>query len=366
MVETQLLVVGGGPAGLAAASAAASLGIEVLLADEGLKLGGQLVKQTHKFFGSREHHAGVRGIDIPKLLLENQDRVKILSNTTIIGCYEDGVLTAVTGEDRYFKIKPQRVVFATGASEKFLSFPGNDLPGVYGAGAVQTLMNQFGVIPGKRVLMVGAGNIGVIVSYQLLQAGIPVAAVVEAAPNIGAYLVHASKLARAGVPILTRHTILEAKGTDSVQSAVIAQLDEDWQVIPGTQQELDVDVVCLAVGLSPVLDLLSQIGCRRKYVPELGGDVPVRDKQLKTSIDWIYVAGDAAGVEEASAAMVEGRLAGAAAAAQLGADGAEAGKIIDLCQASLESLRKGPVGAKIRAGIAKLEGGCCKCLNHQA
>ena len=366
MVETQLLVVGGGPAGLSAASAAASLGIEVLLVDEGLKLGGQLVKQTHKFFGSREHHAGVRGIDIPNLLLENQDKIKIMSNTTIIGCYEDGVLTAVTGEDKYFKIKPQRVVFATGASEKFLSFPGNDLPGVYGAGAVQTLMNQYGVIPGKKVLMVGAGNIGIIVSYQLLQAGIPVVAVVEAAPNIGAYLVHASKLARAGVPILTRHTVVAAKGTDCVQSAVIAKLDENWQIIPGSEKEIEVDTVCLAVGLTPVLDLLCQIGCKTKYVPELGGETPIRDKQLKTSIDWIYVAGDSAGVEEASAAMVEGRLAGAAAAAELGADVAEAGKIIASCQESLDSLRRGPVGAKIRAGIAKLEGGCCKCLNHQA
>lgn len=357
MVETQLLVVGGGPAGLAAANAANALGVEVLLVDEGLSLGGQLVKQTHKFFGSREHHAGVRGIDIPKLLLENQAKMKVMTNTTIIGCYEDGVLSAVTGEDEYFKIRPQKVVFATGASEKFLSFPGNDLPGVYGAGAVQTLMNQYGVIPGKRVLMVGAGNIGVIVSYQLLQAGIPVAAVVEGAPSIGAYLVHASKLARAGVPILTRHTIVEAKGNDAVQSAIIAELDDNWQVISGSEKEIEVDVICLAVGLSPVLDLLNQIGCKVRYVPELGGDVPVRDQNLKTSLDWLYVAGDAAGVEEASAAMVEGRLAGAAAAAELGADKEAAGNIVAACRASLDSLRRGPVGAKIRAGIAKLEGG---------
>ncbi|HOC06081.1 MAG: NAD(P)/FAD-dependent oxidoreductase [Bacillota bacterium] len=356
MVTTQLLVVGGGPGGLAAANAAASLGIEVLLVDEGLQLGGQLVKQTHKFFGSREHHAGVRGIDIPDLLMQHQGKITVLSNTAVIGCYEDKVLTAVTGEDKYFKIRPEAVVFATGASEKFLAFPGNDLPGVYGAGAVQTLMNQYGVLPGKSVLMVGAGNIGIIVSYQLLQAGIPVRAVVEAAPNIGAYLVHASKIARAGVPILTRHTIVEASGTNAVESAVIARLDDDWQVIPGSEREIEVDVVCLAVGLSPVLDLLRQVGCKTKYVPELGGEVPLRDSQLKTSIDWIFVAGDAAGVEEASAAMVEGRLAGAAAAAQLGADKGEAANVCAQCQASLDALRRGPVGAKIRAGIAKLEG----------
>lgn len=359
MVETQLLVVGGGPAGLAAANTAASLGMEVLLVDEGISLGGQLVKQTHKFFGSGEHYAGVRGIDIPSLLSleENKDKIRTMSNTTVIGCYEDGVVTALTGEDNYYKIKAERVIFATGAAEKFLAFPGNDLPGVYGAGAVQTLMNQYGVVPGRRVLMVGAGNIGIIVSYQLLQAGIPVAAVVEAAPQIGGYLVHASKLARAGVPILTRHTILEARGEESVNSALIAQLDGNWQVIPGTERELEVDVVCLAVGLSPVVDLLRQAGCATKFVAELGGDVPVRTKLLKTSLDWIYVAGDVAGVEEASAAMVEGRLAGAAAAVELGAEAMAAGKVIAASQASLNSLRSGPVGEKIRSGIEKLEGG---------
>jgi len=358
VVKTQLLVVGGGPAGLAAADTAASLGIQVLLVDEGRSLGGQLVKQTHKFFGSGEHHAGVRGIDIPQLLLkEGQDKITFKLNTTVIGCYQDRVLTALTGEDEYFKISPQAAIFATGASEKFLAFPGNDLPGVYGAGAVQTLMNQYGVLPGNRVLMVGAGNIGIIVSYQLLQAGVQVAAVVEAAPQIGGYLVHASKLARAGVPILTRHTILAARGKEAVESAVIARLDDNWQVVPGSQQELEVDVVCLAVGLSPVVDLLRQAGCRTRYVPELGGDVPVRDSLLRTSQEWIYVAGDVAGVEEASAAMVEGRLAGAAAAKQLGADVAAADEIIARSQASLKALRGGPVGEKIRSGIAKLEGG---------
>jgi sarcosine oxidase subunit alpha len=105
-----------------------------------------------------------------------------------------------------------------------------------------------------------------------------------------------------------------------------------------------------------VVDLVRQAGCETKYVPELGGIVPVRDKLLKTSVDWIYVAGDVAGVEEASAAMVEGRLAGAAAARDLGAEAKSAEAIIVLSQASLASLRGGPVGEKIRAGIARLEG----------
>lgn len=357
MVKTDILVVGGGPAGLAAAVTAAQLGAKVVLADEGHRIGGQLVKQTHKFFGSGEQHAGVRGIDIPQVLWPDRaENIDLHTDTTILGCYEDGVVTALTGEDHYFKIEPKRIIIATGAVEKFLAFPGNDLPGVYGAGAVQTLMNQYGVVPGDRVLMVGAGNIGLIVSYQLLQAGIPVEAVVEAAPAIGGYLVHAAKLARAGVPILTRHTIVEVRGEDAVEAAVIARLDENWQVIPGSEREVAVDVVCLAVGLSPLVELMQLAGCGLKYVAELGGHVPLRDASLRTSIQSIFVAGDAAGVEEASSAMVEGRLAGATAAGDLGADPQRVREITGACRASLASLRGGPVGEKIRAGLSKLEG----------
>ena len=100
-------------------------------------------------------------------------------------------------------IKQKRLLLLRGgASEKFLAFENNDLPGIYGAGAVQTLMNLYGVLPGQEIMMVGSGNIGLIVSYQLLQAGVKVKAIIEAAPTIGGYKVHASKIRRLGNPHL--------------------------------------------------------------------------------------------------------------------------------------------------------------------
>ena len=132
----------------------------------------------------------------------------------------------MVGEERYFKAKPKKVVVATGALEKLIPFLGNDLPGVYGAGAVQTLMNVYGVKPAKRVLMVGAGNIGLIVSYQLLQAGVDVVAIVEFAPKVGGYWVHAAKVRRLGVPIYLRHTVKRAIGESAVEGAVIQAVDE--------------------------------------------------------------------------------------------------------------------------------------------
>lgn len=356
MKETEILIIGGGPAGLSAASAAADLGARVLVLERDGKPGGQLVKQTHKFFGSKQQYAGDRGYQIGNLLIEQcvqNPRVEIWTDTTALGIYEDGVVTAEQ-QGRHLKIKPGKVIVAAGASEKMIPFPNNDLPGVYGAGAVQTLMNVYGIVPGQRVLMVGAGNIGLIVSYQLMQAGVEIAAIIEAAPTIGGYLVHASKVRRAGVPILTSHTIKEAYGENAVQGAIISRLDDNWQPVPGTEQDLKVDVICLAVGLSPLTELCFQAGCRMKYVPELSGHVPVRDEWLETTRPGLYVAGDVSGVEEASSAMVEGRLAGICAAYSLGYGEEQAPRLQREAQAELSELRAGPAGQKTLAGLAKL------------
>lgn len=357
MKRTEIVVVGGGPAGLSAALSALQAGAKVMVIERNDKLGGQLIKQTHMFFGSQNQYASTRGIDIAKILEEQldeyKDRVEILTNAAVIGMYEDGMLTVEHGK-KYLKIKPDRIIVATGASEKFLAFPNNDLPGIYGAGAVQTLMNVYGVKPGNKVLMVGAGNIGLIVSYQLMQAGVEVKAIIDAAPRIGGYLVHASKIRRMGIPILTSHTVKYAHGKDSLEKVTIWQLDDKWQPMPGTEMDIEADVMCISVGLSPLAELLWQIGCDMKFVPELGGHVPLRNKDLETSIKGIYVAGDTAGIEEASSAMVEGRLAGLCAALSLGYEGKDFEAEKNDCLEQLNSLRSGPVGEKILKGLSKV------------
>jgi len=357
MTRQELLVIGGGPAGLSAAIAAADAGAKVLLVDRAPMLGGQLVKQTHKFFGSEKQYAKTRGFDIAKLLiadvLQRSDRIETATGTTAVALYPDRVVTLVKGE-QYRKVAADAVVIAAGASEKFLAFENNDLPGIYGAGAVQTLMNVYGVLPGKRILMIGSGNIGLIVSYQLMQAGVDVAAVVEAAPTIGGYKVHAAKLARLGVPILTSTTILRAEGKEAVEKAVTVGLDACWNPIPGTEQSHDVDAVCVAVGLSPLHQLVSMAGGKTAYIPELGGFAPLLTAEHETTLANVFCAGDAAGIEEASSAMVEGRLAGYAAAKRLGHAHPDYDALVADCHAQLDTLRNGPFGRKTLAGIEKM------------
>ncbi|MBQ9881031.1 MAG: FAD-dependent oxidoreductase [Synergistes sp.] len=347
--KTDILVVGGGAAGLSAAAEAAKCGAEVTVLESDLHLGGQLVKQTHKFFGSKDEHAGTRGYKIADIILDEikacGDRVKAFTNTSAVGYYKnDGVVTVMHGEDEYYKLQPKKIIMATGAQERIIPFPNNDIPGVYGAGAVQTLMNVYGVVPGKRVLMIGAGNIGLIVSYQLMQAGVEIAAVLEALPKIGGYWVHAAKIRRLGVPILLRHTIKAALGTDKVDGAVIQDIDS------GELSHVECDVICLAVGLTPTNEMLWQAGCEMRYVPQLCGHVPLRDPKLRTSHPDIWIAGDAAGIEEASAAMVEGRIAGLAAAESLNLK-VDSSKF-DEYHDRLAALRRGETGEKIRSGLA--------------
>ena len=355
MKETELLIIGSGPAGLCAAISAARSGARVLVLERTFRPGGQLIKQTHMFFGSESQYASHRGVDIAEILLKNAreygSNIEIMLNATAVGFYEDNVVTVLKDEKEYFKIKAKSIICATGAYEKSLAFPNNDLPGIYGAGAVQTLMNVYGVRPGDRVLMVGAGNIGVIVSYQLLQAGIEVVAVLDAAPRIGAYLVHASKLARMGVPILTSHTVKEAIGTDHLEAAVVCEVDDRFRPIPGTEKRYDVDVLCISVGLSPLNELLAMRGAAMKYVPQLSGSVPMRTESCETSIPGIFVAGDASGIEEASSAMAEGYLAGLCAAASLGYVPSDFEERRREYLHQLEGLRSGPVGDRIRAGM---------------
>lgn len=362
-LHADVLVVGAGPAGVSAAIEAAEQGARVVLVDENPRLGGQLIKQTHKFFGSREERAGTRGIAIATELEEaasrlvQEEQMTTLLNTSVIGYYggnDSHELAAVDKMARVlYLLRARTVILACGAQENMLAFPGNDLPGVYGAGGVQTLMNVYGIRPGRRVLMVGAGNVGLIVSYQLLQAGVVVDRVVEALPRIGGYHVHAAKLRRHGVPIYTSHSIKEVYGRDRVEGAIVVRLDNHWQPVEGSEEDVPCDTVCLAVGLTPSTQLLFQAGVKRAHIPEAGGHVALHNSVMETSVPGIYVAGDVSGIEEASTAMIEGKIAGLAAAIRLGMveDGQE---VLASYQSTLQSLREGPFGTKARTAKEKI------------
>jgi len=300
-ISVPVLVIGGGPAGLSAAIELGKRDIETLLVDDKQRLGGKLVLQTHRFFGSiNAVYAGTRGIDIATKLekqLAAYNSVRVWRNSSALAVFSDGKVGILWDGDRYVLVTPQALLVAAGAREKSLAFKGNTLPGVYGAGAFQTLVNRDLVLAAERLFIVGGGNVGLIAGYHALQAGIEVVGLVEALPQCGGYKVHRDKLARMGVPIYTSHTVVSANGQESVESVTIAQVNDRFQPLPGTERSFECDTLLIAVGLDPVNEFYH--------------------KALEFGLT-AFAAGDAEEIAEASAAMFSGKIKGLEIARTLG------------------------------------------------
>ncbi|MFZ3079491.1 MAG: FAD-dependent oxidoreductase [Bellilinea sp.] len=304
--KVQVLIIGGGPAGLSAAIELGRRGVQVLLVDDKHRLGGKLVLQTHRFFGSAKAvYAGTRGIDIATRLendLRVHSSVEIWLNSTCLAVFSDKKVGILKEGRDYAVIEPEVLLVASGAREKFLAFNGNALPGVYGAGAFQTLVNRDLVRPAEKLFIVGGGNVGLIAGYHALQADIQVVGLVEALPECGGYKVHKDKLARMGVPIYTSHTILSANGDGKVESVTIAQVGSDFKPITGTEKSFECDSILIAVGLDPVNEFY------------------LKAKQYGLNC---FVGGDAEEIAEASAAIFSGKIRGMEIACALGVETAE-------------------------------------------
>jgi len=301
-IETEVLIIGGGPAGCNAAVELGKLGVKTLIVDDKSELGGKLTLQTHTFFGSIEDcYAGTRGIEIANILrneLDSYSSVDVMLDTTAVGVFYDKVV-GLYRDGEYYLVKPRAVLVACGAREKTIAFPGNDLPGVYGAGAFQTLLNRDLVRPTERLFIVGGGNVGLIAGYHAVQAGIKVVGLVEALPRCGGYKVHLDKLKRLGVPVYTSHTVVKAEGTEQLERIVIAKINKDFKPITGTEKVFDVDTLLIAVGLSPINELYEKL-------VEFGVEA--------------YRAGDSEEISEASAAIFSGKITGRRIARSLGYD----------------------------------------------
>ncbi len=291
-IETDVLIIGGGPAGLSASIQLNDNKIDTILIDDKDMLGGKLVLQTHKFFGSvKDSYAGMRGMDIGQMLandVEQSEYIKVWKNSTGLYVFDDKKV-GILKDGVYKLVTPKIILNAAGAREKFLRFKGNSLSGVYGAGAFQTLVNRDLVKPTEKLFIIGGGNVGIIAGYHALQAGINVVGLAEALPACGGYKVHEDKLKRLGVPIYTSHSIVSANGNESVSSVTIAEVDKNFQTVEGTNKTYECDTVLIAVGLESVAEFT--------------------DEAKQAGIK-VIAAGDASENAEASSAMFNGQIAG--------------------------------------------------------
>ena len=241
--KTQVAIIGAGPAGLACREQLNTFGITNLVIDNNSRIGGQFNMQTHQFFffEKEKKFGGMRGFDIAKTLAGDNPE-GILLNSTVWDILEGGrvaVKNIVTGEVSY--VDAEHLVVATGAVPFMPAFENDDVPGVYTAAVFQKMMNQEHTLLGKRVLTVGAGNIGYLTSYQGMQAGATIKAIIEAMPREGGFPVQANRVRRLGIPIMTGYTLVRAipnADYTGITGAVIAKC-ENFKAIPGTEQVID-------------------------------------------------------------------------------------------------------------------------------
>jgi D-hydroxyproline dehydrogenase subunit alpha len=357
-IRADVAVVGAGPAGMAAALAAADLGCRVVLADSSAAMGGQIYRQP----ASAGAGAGAHAVSapMPRRLRRaaTHGRIHHLPETTVwhAGAPPPGRQAAAGGSGTAARaefvlrlagaagragagnavpdlLRARAVVVATGAAEIAVPFPGWDLPGVTTAGATQALLKAHGVVIGQRVLVTGSGPLLLPAAAGLAAAGVQVVAVLEATPagpaaaragrlipypgKVREAVGYAAVLARHRVPVLTGRAVIACHGTHRVQRATISRLTRDWRPIPGTAREVAVDAVHVSFGFCPALELPRLLGCADLPQPGRPAATVWHDADLATSVPGVFAAGETTGVGGADVAELEGYIAGAAAARYL-------------------------------------------------
>ena len=336
MERAEVVVVGAGPAGLAAAALLGEHGADVLVVDEQRAAGGQIWRRPQ---------AGLEGVPPPGraavAAAERAPGVRWALETSVWAVFglaapldgfaggpDDGIAVGLDGPGGIRRVAAERVLLATGAYDLPVAFPGWTLPGVMGAGAVQAFVKSQSLLPGRRFVLAGAHPLLVTIADQLLTAGGEVAllafagrrpSAVEAAAALPAVPGNVQRLAastrslqrlrRAGVPVELGRLVVRAEGDAGLEAVVVAAVDEGWAVLPGSERRIGCDVLALGYGFVPSIELARQAGCACSWDAAAGGWIVQHDRWLRTSRRAVFAAGELTGVAGAEQALEEGRLA---------------------------------------------------------
>ena len=313
MREYELVIIGGGPAGLAAAVAAHKAGVtDILILERDNELGGILNQCIHNGFGLHTFKEELTGPEYADRFIQQAKELNIpyKLNTMVLDLAPDKTVTAMNREDGLFQIKPKAVVLAMGCRERprgALNIPGFRPAGIYTAGTAQRLVNMEGYLPGRKCVILGSGDIGLIMARRMTLEGAEVKVVAELMPYSGGLKRNIVQcLDDYGIPLKLSHTVVDIKGRERVEAIVIAQVDEKLRPIPGTEIEYECDTLLLSCGLLPENELSRAAGV--DINPLTNG--PRVNEQLETNVPGVFAAGNVLHVhdlvdfvsEEASAA----------------------------------------------------------------
>ncbi|WP_338651986.1 FAD-dependent oxidoreductase [Lysinibacillus sp. Y5S-8] len=356
-MNNKVIIIGAGPAGLAAAITLAEKNIAVLVIDEYLYAGGRLLGQLY------EEKPGTwwNGIVESERLLKRAKAVNVefLLQTSVSNLEKVDQTWIIHTTKGIFRT--QHLLLATGAAESHFPIPGWTLPGVMSVGAAQVMTNVHRVKPGKRGVIVGVNVLSSAIAMELQLAGVQVAAITLPPSNLltkknsnplevmnsllhvahmapsplvkmGSKLMKNDFMKKLGIsfypkngvkmwdiPIMLRKAVIEIVGKDQVEGVVLATVNTDGSLVKGSEQRIKADFICIAGGLYPLAELASLAGCPFHYIEELGGFIPLHNEQMETNLEGLYVAGNITGIEGAKVALAQGKVAGLTIAQHLNA-----------------------------------------------
>ena len=324
MNNADLVIIGGGPAGLAAAVAARKSGVQdILILERDSELGGILNQCIHNGFGLHTFKEELTG---PEYAARFIDQVRELDiayklNTMVLDLAADKTVTAMNKTDGLFQLHPKAVILAMGCRERprgALNIPGYRPAGIFTAGTAQRLVNMEGYLPGRRVVILGSGDIGLIMARRMTLEGAKVLCVAELMPYSGGLKRNIVQcLDDFGIPLKLSHTVVDIQGKERVTGITLAQV-ENGRPIPGTEEHYDCDTLLLSCGLIPENELSRGMGV--EISPVTNG--PVVDESLQTSIPGVFAAGNVLHVHDLVDYVSEEAAAAGRAAVRYLAQGA--------------------------------------------
>lgn len=290
-----IVIVGGGPAGLAAAVSAKRNGVEsILVLERDKELGGILNQCIHNGFGLHTFKEELTGPEYAGRFIEQLEEEKIAYklNTMVMDISDDKVVTAMNREDGMFEIQAKAVILAMGCRERSrgaLNIPGYRPAGIYSAGTAQRLVNMEGYMPGREVVILGSGDIGLIMARRMTLEGAKVKVVAELLPYSGGLKRNIVQcLDDFGIPLKLSHTVVDIDGKERVEGITIAQVDENRRPIPGTEEHYTCDTLLLSCGLIPENEISSSLGVEMS--PVTSG--PLVNECLETNIEGVFACGN--------------------------------------------------------------------------